>query len=220
MLFRSEGDQLLFEGAANSAGNIPLYGESGNVVRTVAPDAVPSEQVWKGWMDVGEGDAAAAKEAQNLWMWRHRGQDYADAPDMNLDATVIGTIPGMDDLKFLVSHRFEDNQYGLPHPREGYGDRNSQVKLDYVGLENWKITTNYLTGHIESLGSMSRDWAEGISQSYNDLRIMRDLRPSSMTNSTPALTWWYLLIWLVMLAATTEVTTLELSRPMASLPIR
>ncbi|HJP32446.1 MAG TPA: TonB-dependent receptor [Candidatus Latescibacteria bacterium] len=179
----SEGDQLLFEGAANSAGNIPLYGESGNVVRTVAPDAVPSEQVWKGWMDVGEGDAAAAKEAQNLWMWRHRGQDYADAPDMNLDATVIGTIPGMDDLKFLVSHRFEDNQYGLPHPREGYGDRNSQVKLDYVGLENWKITTNYLTGHIESLGSMSRDWAEGISQSYNDLRIMRDLRPSYLNGA-------------------------------------
>jgi len=189
----SEGGQLLFEGAADASGNIPLYGESGTVVRTVAPDAVPADEVWKGWMEVGEGDAGAAKEAQNLWMWRHRDQEYADAPDQNLDATLIGTVPGMDDLKFLVSHRFEDNQFGLPHPRDGYADRNTQVKLDYVGMENWKITANVLAGHIASLGSMSRDWAEGISQSYNDLRIMRDLRPSYQSggnvNYNPSGSW-------------------------------
>ena len=178
----SEGGQLLFEGA-NDGTNIPLLNESGSLVRTVAPGAVPSVEAWKGWMAVAEGDAAAAKNAQNLWMWRHREQDYADSPDQNLDATLIGTIPGMDDLKFLVSHRFEENQYGLPHPGDSYGDRNSQVKLDYVGRENWHVTANVLSGHIGSLGSMSRDWAEGISQSYNDLKIMRDLRPSYLSGA-------------------------------------
>ena len=195
-----EGGQFLFEGSADAAGNIPLLDASGAVVTTVAPDNVPSTQLWKGWNQVAADlagndnadDDMTAKEAQALWKWQHREIDYADAADQNLDATIIGTIPGLDDLKFLVSHRFEDTQFATPQPRDGFKDQNTQLKLDYVGLENWKITGSYLRGTMESLGQAGRAWAEFGSASYADVSIMRDNRPSYLTRNvgiTPSGGW-------------------------------
>ena len=128
-----DGGQFLFEGSEDSEGNIALLNADGAVVRTVAPDALPPTRIWKGWNQVaadlvGDDDPdndMTAEEAQALWKWQHRAVDYADAPDQDLDATLIGTMPGVDDLKFLISHRFEDSKFAMPQPRDGYKDQNT-----------------------------------------------------------------------------------------------
>ena len=169
-------------------------------MRTVAPDALPPTRIWKGWNQVaadlvGDDDPdndMTAEEAQALWKWRHRAVDYGDAPDQDLDATLIGTVPGLDDLKFLISHRFEDSKFAVPQPRDGYKDQNTQVKLDYVGLDNWKFTGSLLRGTLESMGQAGRAWAEFGSAAYADIAIMRDNRPSYLSRnlgSTPSGGW-------------------------------
>lgn len=182
-----DAGQIVYEGATTADG-VQLLDQQGSVVRTVAAENVPADQLWKGWNQVaadqaGQDGAMTAAENQALWKWQHRGYDYGDKADQNLDATVIGTVPGLPSLKFLVSHRFDDTKFATPQPRDGYYDSNTQVKLDYTGLENWKITGSALLGTIESLGTAGRAWAEFGSAAYADARLMRDIRPSYLTRN-------------------------------------
>ena len=97
---------------------------------------------FKGWEEQVEknqdnddptDDHLTADDLIDIYEWRTRRDPTVNTPDLDIDATVGGPLPGISkylgDLRFLGSYRQQQRAYVVPLEREAYTAYTGQLKL-------------------------------------------------------------------------------------------
>jgi hypothetical protein len=79
------------------------------------------------------------QEALEVWKWQHRLRTYADKPDVILDGSFSGRIPGTR-IGFLASQRYEDLQLVYPFSRNNSLASTSLLNLTSQVSDDAKVT--------------------------------------------------------------------------------
>ena len=142
-----------------------------------------------GWEQFSEQNLSGTtpQEAMEMFMWRHRTQgvdtlkhgvdangnpvtrepgSYADKPDYVVDASFGGPVPFISDylgdLRFFLSHRTDNEMFGLPTTRDYYTEESSHLKLSANLTSNMKMTLEGMTGQTNTVSLAPR--ASGMDQ--------------------------------------------------------
>ncbi len=119
------------------------------VRRSMPWTGIDEEQVifegWEGWWNDPTTEkvdkyhpfkefpyGSTAEEAQEIWSWRHRAQEYGHEPDYTIDGTLTGPIPfSGDKLSFFVSGHFDRAMYPFRFYRSDYRELALNGKFTY-----------------------------------------------------------------------------------------
>jgi len=142
-----------------------------NGIRTKADsEAVPPE-FWgfKGWNDprtgtypeLPRGVRLTPEQKLTLWKIRHPQYAFANKPDVYLEGTITGPLPGenipllgwyLGRTTFLLSYKYENSQFAFPlGPRDSYIDWNTQIKLTSTLLPSLKLSVEGMYAKVSSL---------------------------------------------------------------------
>jgi outer membrane receptor protein involved in Fe transport len=91
--------------------------------------------------DSNPGNDMTPQEALEVWKWQHRIRKYADQPDVILDGSFSGHIPGTQ-VGFLASQRYENLQLAYPFSRNNSLASTSLLNLTSQLSDNIKVTFN------------------------------------------------------------------------------
>ncbi|MDZ7290018.1 MAG: TonB-dependent receptor [candidate division KSB1 bacterium] len=143
---------------------------------TVGDTTVPEElRYFKGWKNTREGRsnyeaiglprAAVLTPVQKLELWKrqHPQYEFADKPDIFVEGTLTGPVPGgglpfvgsyLGKSVFLVGFKYEDTQYAFPlGPRNNYVDWNGQLKLTTQLKPSMKLSLNSMYAKVNTISA-------------------------------------------------------------------
>ncbi|MCX6136273.1 MAG: TonB-dependent receptor [Ignavibacteriales bacterium] len=133
--------------------------------------AVPSDfWTFKGWKNTrtaSDPNFRYLDTTQKLDLWKQQHPQYAlnDKPDMYLEGSITGPVPGAgipllgwyaERTTFLLGFKYENTQLAFPlGPRDHYLDWNAQLKLTSQLAENVRLSLNGLYAKIQSVSGGS-----------------------------------------------------------------
>jgi hypothetical protein len=116
--------------------------------------------LWHGW----NAEAAArngsgwkgkndwtAQQLQEVWRFRHRPWDYADKPDVYVDAGFGGPIPVAENLEFFAGVKYMYEPFPLPAATHHYGNYTADLKLTYRPTSAMKLMVLGSYGEVETM---------------------------------------------------------------------
>jgi len=142
------------------------------------PDGFPDEEAFRnfrGWnnQDIANGqnigivtnprtgDGLTPEQRRDLWVIQHPSYAYADKPDMYLEGSITGPVPGsflplaggfLERSTFLLAGKYEDSQLAFPvGPRNSYIDWNSQLKITTRLNSSSKLSINGMYANINTV---------------------------------------------------------------------
>ncbi len=160
--------------------------------------AVPPE-FWgfKGWNDPSTGnypdlpkDAKLTPEQKlQLWKLRHPQYSYGKKPDIYIETSLSGPLPGGElpllgeyfrNTTFLLGFKYENSQFAFPvGPRDSYIDWNTQLKLTSVLSPNMRLSVDGMYAKISSLN-------EGSATNYGGTLVDPSSSFNFISNSEPS----------------------------------
>jgi hypothetical protein len=69
------------------------------------------------------------QEALEIWKWQHRPREYANRPDHIVDMTIAGPVPGLSNLTFMASQRYDNLMLAYPLSRDNSVAASTMFKL-------------------------------------------------------------------------------------------
>jgi len=147
----------------------------GQPIDSLIPEGVP-DVFWtfKGWNNKNEGTKnyekigliiprtkkLTAEQKRKLWETQHPLYKYATKPDMYIEGTMTGPVPGrwipligniLEKSTFMLGGKYENTQFAFPiGPRDAYVDYNGQLKITTAISPKTKISTNALYAKVET----------------------------------------------------------------------
>ena len=134
---------------------------------------------WIGWNAYAErlntdenlDNDLTAKEARELWQWRHRPIEYGNRTGHNLDLSVSGGLVSTDSWKLnaLGGFKYINRPYTYPQARDSYEEIGYMLKLVNRFGSNTTLTLSALS---TSINTVNRDdanskWSAEIKLSYD-----------------------------------------------------
>ena len=125
---------------------------------------VPAEfQGFKGWTNRTTGPIALdSTQKLELWKLQHPMYNFANVPDMFVEGSITGPLPGdfipffgdyAKNTTFLLGFKYENSQFAFPiGPRNNYVDWNTQLKLTTTLPNNMRLSVNGLYAKVNSIG--------------------------------------------------------------------
>ena len=118
-------------------------------------------QEFKGWTVRNVGPAYLdSTQKLELWKLQHPMYNFANVPDMFVEGSVTGPLPGSfipifgdyaNKTTFLLGYKYENSQLAFPiGPRNNYVDWNSQIKLTSTFSNGMRLSINGLYANINS----------------------------------------------------------------------
>ncbi len=117
---------------------------------------------WIGWNEYASNlpeehpyhnDPEAAREQ---FAWESRPQDYGDDPDVNVDATVTGPVPGLPNAGFMISNIFDQRDIPYNSPLPVHRNNTTHAKLFLTPIQNLRVTLFGEYGRLNSVSSAYR----------------------------------------------------------------
>ncbi len=141
---------------------------------TYGDTTVPEElRYFRGWNNRREGNSnyeaiglpkrttLTAEQKRLLWLQQHPQYKFADKPDVFLEGTITGPVPGsiipflgelLSKSTFLLAGKYENTQFAFPiGPRDSYLDWNSQLKITSRISPNMKLSLNGIYAKVNTL---------------------------------------------------------------------
>ncbi|MDZ7386379.1 MAG: TonB-dependent receptor [candidate division KSB1 bacterium] len=141
---------------------------------TIGDTTVPEElRYFRGWKNKNEGRSnyeaigiprlAKLTPEQKLALWKRQHPQYrfADKPDVFVEGTLTGPVPGgglpllgafLGRTTFLAGFKYEDTQFAFPiGPRNNYVDWNGQLKLTTTLSPSMKLSLNSMYAEVNTL---------------------------------------------------------------------
>ncbi|MBN1154462.1 TonB-dependent receptor [candidate division KSB1 bacterium] len=107
------------------------------------------------------GTILTAEQKRQLWLQQHPQYEYADNPDIFVEGTLTGPVPGswipflgeaLGRTTFMLAGKYENTQFAFPlGKRDNYLDWNAQLKLSTQISSNMKFAVNGLYANINTL---------------------------------------------------------------------
>ncbi len=130
--------------------------------------------VWVGWNNraaqIGTWRTKSdwtAKELQEVWLWRHRGWDYAEDPDIYLDSGV--GIPlsflksiGLRNAGIYAGYKYNKVYLPVAAVVPAATDRSFEIKFTANPTSSIKLTLSGMYGDFEGT-SQGNQWSSGVS---------------------------------------------------------
>ncbi|MBD3274930.1 MAG: TonB-dependent receptor plug domain-containing protein, partial [Candidatus Marinimicrobia bacterium] len=119
-------------------------------------------EVWQGWEDYANNlpedhpyyqDPESAREQ---FAWESRPQPYGDDPDYNIDATITGPIPLLDNASFMLTHINQQMDIPYNSPVETHNDNSTYLKMMLRPTSNLKVTLGGQYGEMHTISSAYR----------------------------------------------------------------
>ena len=140
---------------------------------TVGDTTVPEQlRYFKGWKNMREGTKnyevigldkltkLTAEQKRQLWLLQHPQYSVANKPDVFIEGTITGPIPGkkipvlgsiLGKSTFMLGGKYENTQFAFPiGPRDKYLDWNSQLKITSKLSSKTKLSINCLYAKVET----------------------------------------------------------------------
>lgn len=129
----------------------------------VGDTTVPTEfRSFKGWTNRLTGDRRLDSLGKlQLWQIQHPLYSFANKPDVFVEGSITGPLPGADvpifgeyagRTTFLLGVKYEDSQLAFPlGPRNDYLDWNAQLKLTSSLSENTRLSVNGLYAKVQTV---------------------------------------------------------------------
>lgn len=149
--------------------------ESGFAWRgTIGDTTVPEElRYFRGWKSTREGRSnyeaiglprnarLTPEEKLELWKRQHPQYKFADKPDVFVEGTLTGPLPGagvpllgsyLGESVFLLGFKYENTQFAFPlGPRDSYVDWNGQLKLTTQLTPSMKLSLNSMYAKVNTI---------------------------------------------------------------------
>jgi len=117
-------------------------------------DGNPDFQGWNAYMEANpdqavsgaEGTIKTPEEALEVWKWRHRPLEYANAPDHFIEGTFGGPVPFTGNkMSFFYSGYYDHTLFPFRFSRPAFDDNTQTLKLKYQLSNNMTLryTGNY-----------------------------------------------------------------------------
>ena len=105
---------------------------------------------WNSWAaqrlnDTDPDNDYTPQQWMEIWRWRHRNFDYANAPDYILDGSIGGPFWG--DATFLLSQHYENLQLAYPFSRNNSITSTTQANFTFRLSPASKLTFTNLPLH-------------------------------------------------------------------------
>ncbi len=107
------------------------------------------------------GDGLTPIQRRNLWIIQHPVYKYAEKPDMYVEGSITGPVPGaflplagnvLEKSTFLLAGKYENSQYAFPlGPRNSYVDWNTQLKITTKLNSASKLSVNGMYATINTV---------------------------------------------------------------------
>jgi len=140
---------------------------------TVGDTTVPEElRHFKGWNNRREGKKnyeligldklarLSAEQKRNLWLLQHPQYSFANKPDVFVEGTITGPVPGkkipilgsiLGKSTFMLGGKYENTQFAFPiGARDSYLDWNSQLKISSNLSSDTKLSLNCLYAKVKT----------------------------------------------------------------------
>ena len=137
-------------------------------------EGVPEEfQFFQGWnnrrvgisnydaIGIPKGVTLTSEQKRKLWMLQHPQYSFGTEPDVFVEATLTGPVPGarlpllgdfLGKTTFMVGGKYENTQYAYPiGPRDNYIDWNTQLKLTTRLNPSMKLSANGMLAKVNTL---------------------------------------------------------------------
>jgi|GEM_PF-338946 len=105
--------------------------------------------------------ARAPEEKLALWKFQHPLYDFAQKPDMYVEGSITGPVPGaalplvgefLEQSTFLLAGKYENSQYAFPiGPQDEYIDWNSQLKITTRLSGTQKLSINGMYAEVNTM---------------------------------------------------------------------
>ncbi|HEX9740926.1 MAG TPA: TonB-dependent receptor, partial [Ignavibacteriaceae bacterium] len=132
---------------------------------TVGDTTVPEElRGFQGWARANNSNIRAldSLSKRELWLAQHPQYSFGDKPDIYLEGSLSGPIPGAsipifgdfaERSTFLLAFKYENSQFAFPiGPRDNYEDMNGQFKLTTILHDNMRLSFNSFYSEIKTNG--------------------------------------------------------------------
>ena len=151
---------------------------------------VPVEfRSFKGWANAATPERALdSTQKLELWKAQHPQYNYGNVPDMYVEGSITGPLPGASipffgdyakNTTFLLGVKYENSQLAFPvGPRNNYVDWNTQLKLTTTFPNNMRLSINGMYAKINSESG-------GATTSYGGA-LVGSAQSFSYFNSTPS----------------------------------
>ena len=142
-------------------------------VDSLIPEGFPDDlKSFRGWKKRTEGIQnyealglprrlkLTPEQKRKLWVLQHPLYEYANKPDVYMEGTITGPVPGkwipilgnfIGKSTFLLAGKYENSQFTFPiGPRQDYTDWNTQLKITSKITSNTKLATNLLYAKVKT----------------------------------------------------------------------
>lgn len=146
------------------------YAWQGTLNNLEVPEELRHFRGWKhlqegrnNYQSIGIAQNARLTPEQKLELWKrqHPQYEFGDKPDMFVEGTVTGPVPGgavpllggyLGKTVFLLGFKYEDTQLAFPlGPRDNYLDWNGQLKLTTSLKPNMKLSINSMYAKVNTI---------------------------------------------------------------------
>lgn len=143
---------------------------------SLLPEGFPDDEAFRtfrGWnyrrlvlhnlqsIGLPSGTTLTPEQKRKLWLLQHPQYEFASKPDMFLEGTVTGPIPGgsipfigpvLGKSTFMFAGKYENTQYAFPlGKRDNYVDWNGQLKVISKITPSMKLSLNGMYANVNTL---------------------------------------------------------------------
>jgi len=120
---------------------------------------------WNNWAeqrlnDTDPNNDYTPQQWMEIWRWRHRGFDYANAPDYIFDGSIGG--PFFGDATFLLSQHYENLQLAYPYSRNNSLVSTTQANFTFRLTPASKLTWTNLYTIQKGVSTQEVDYTYGM----------------------------------------------------------
>ncbi len=146
------------------------YAYTGTIGDTLVPEEL---RYFRGWnnrregvnnyeaIGLPKGTVLTPEQKRLLWLQQHPQYGFASKPDIFLEGTLTGPVPGswipflgdfLGNTTFMIAGKYENTQFAFPlGKRDHYLDWNTQLKLTSRISSNMKFSVNGMYANVNTL---------------------------------------------------------------------